>query len=66
MMYASISTVLSLGVLALAAKFIPFTLAALPIWAAYWYVAGTIWTGAWVVAHECGHNAFSDNKTLQG
>ena len=22
-------------------------------------------TGCWVVAHECGHSAFSDNKALQ-
>ena len=21
--------------------------------------------GCWVVAHECGHNAFSDNRQLQ-
>lgn len=65
MMYATISTVLSLGVLALAAKFLPLTMAFLPAWMAYWYVAGTIWTGAWVVAHECGHGAFSDNRLLQ-
>lgn len=67
LMYAGISTVLSLGVLALAAAFLPLaaTAPALLAWAAYWYVAGTIWTGAWVIAHECGHNAFSDNKLLQ-
>ena len=65
MMYATISSVLSLGVLALAAKFLPLTMAFLPAWMAYWYVAGTIWTGAWVVAHECGHGAFSDNRLLQ-
>jgi len=65
LMYAGISTALSLGVLALAAAFLPMTIAWLPAWAAYWYVAGTIWTGCWVIAHECGHNAFSDNKVLQ-
>ena len=31
----------------------------------YALVAGTCATGSWVVAHECGHGAFSDNKTLQ-
>ena len=65
LMYAGISTALSLGVLALAAAFLPMTMAWLPAWAAYWYVAGTIWTGCWVIAHQCGHNAFSDNKVLQ-
>jgi fatty acid desaturase len=27
--------------------------------------AGTVATGMWVVAHECGHRAFSDNERLQ-
>jgi omega-6 fatty acid desaturase (delta-12 desaturase) len=35
------------------------------VWALYAAVTGTVATGAWVVAHECGHDAFSDNKTLQ-
>nr|QHZ09282.1 fatty acid desaturase [Carthamus lanatus] len=29
-------------------------------WLAYWIVQGCVLTGAWVVAHECGHHAFSD------
>jgi fatty acid desaturase len=29
------------------------------------YFAGTVATGMWVVAHECGHRAFSDNTKLQ-
>merc|ERR550537_135426 len=45
--------------------YIPLKMAFLPVWAAYWWVAGTIWTGAWVIAHECGHGAFSDNKVIQ-
>jgi len=65
LMFAAKSTILSLGVLALAAMYIPLKMAFLPVWAAYWWAAGTIWTGAWVIAHECGHGAFSDNKTLQ-
>lgn len=40
-------------------------LAMLPAWIAYAVVCGTVATGAWVVAHECGHGAFSNNKTLQ-
>ena len=37
----------------------------LPVWAAYAVACGTAATGAWVVAHECGHGAFSDNRQLQ-
>lgn len=28
-------------------------------------VTGTVATGCWVIGHECGHNAFSDNTFLQ-
>jgi len=31
----------------------------------YIVVAGTAACGVWVIAHECGHGAFSDNKALQ-
>eukprot|EP00958_Prasinococcus_capsulatus_P014714 scaffold1549_cov350-Prasinococcus_capsulatus_cf.AAC.25 len=46
-------------------QFIPLTAAAIPAWVAYALVTGTVATGPWVVAHECGHGAFSDNKLLQ-
>jgi fatty acid desaturase len=36
-----------------------------PIWAAYSAVTGTVALGLWVLAHECGHGAFSKNKALQ-
>lgn len=36
-----------------------------PIWAAYAAVTGTVAMGLWVLAHECGHGAFSKNKALQ-
>jgi fatty acid desaturase len=36
-----------------------------PIWAAYSAVTGTVAMGLWVLAHECGHGAFSKNKALQ-
>lgn len=46
---------------------LPSTLAEVPLWAAGWtfYAAlmGTIMTGPWVLAHECGHGAFSPSKT---
>mmetsp|Transcript_61883 Transcript_61883/g.147371 ORF Transcript_61883/g.147371 Transcript_61883/m.147371 type:complete len:462 (-) Transcript_61883:283-1668(-) len=65
LMYAAISVALTVGTGALAAVFLPLKLAFLPLWMAYWWAAGTIATGCWVVAHECGHGAFSDNKQLQ-
>ncbi|OIT24084.1 PREDICTED: delta(12)-fatty-acid desaturase FAD2-like [Nicotiana attenuata] len=29
-------------------------------WPIYWIVQGCVCTGIWVIAHECGHHAFSD------
>lgn len=37
---------------------------ALWAWPLYWVLQGTFITGLWVIAHECGHHAFSKNKTL--
>ena len=37
-------------------SFAPFLL-----WPLYWVCQGCILTGLWVIAHECGHRAFSDN-----
>lgn len=34
------------------------------LWCAYWVVAGCVATGVWVIAHECGHHAFSDYQWL--
>eukprot|EP00542_Grammatophora_oceanica_P012984 CAMPEP_0194028422 /NCGR_PEP_ID=MMETSP0009_2-20130614/2386_1 /TAXON_ID=210454 /ORGANISM="Grammatophora oceanica, Strain CCMP 410" /LENGTH=471 /DNA_ID=CAMNT_0038667811 /DNA_START=101 /DNA_END=1516 /DNA_ORIENTATION=- len=36
-----------------------------PLWAGYGAVTGTVAMGLWVLAHECGHGAFSKNKALQ-
>ncbi|KAI4365444.1 hypothetical protein MLD38_021428 [Melastoma candidum] len=33
-------------------------------WPAYWAVQGSVLTGVWVIAHECGHHAFSDYQWL--
>ena len=41
---------------------IPFKAAFLPVWVAYACVTGTVAMGLWVLAHECGHGAFSDNR----
>jgi len=37
----------------------------LPIWTAYSIVTGTVAMGLWVLAHECGHGAFSKDRKLQ-
>lgn len=34
------------------------------LWALYTFIQGLFGTGAWVLAHECGHGAFSPSKTL--
>ena len=44
---------------------IPFTTKMIPIWIIYSLVSGTTAMGFWVIAHECGHGAFSKNKTLE-
>jgi fatty acid desaturase len=33
-------------------------------WSTYAFWMGTILTGPWVLAHECGHGAFSDSQTF--
>ena len=43
----------------------PDNLLTLPFWTAYSAVTGTVAMGLWVLAHECGHGAFSKNKTIQ-
>ncbi len=44
---------------------IPFTPTMIPIWIIYSLLSGTTAMGFWVIAHECGHGAFSNNKTLE-
>ena len=45
--------------------YIPFTPKMIPIWIIYALLSGTTAMGFWVIAHECGHGAFSKNKTLE-
>ncbi|EAU81574.2 delta 12 fatty acid epoxygenase [Coprinopsis cinerea okayama7 len=33
-------------------------------WGVYWWFQGLIFTGLWVIGHECGHGAFSDYKIV--
>ncbi|KAJ3747325.1 delta 12-fatty acid desaturase [Lentinula detonsa] len=39
-----------------------YPLARFAIWALYGFWTGLFATGLWVVAHECGHQAFSESK----
>ncbi|KAI0087792.1 oleoyl phosphatidylcholine desaturase [Irpex rosettiformis] len=34
------------------------------LWMFYGFANGLVMTGLWVVAHECGHQAFSESKTI--
>jgi len=34
------------------------------MWLIYWWFQGLIFTGLWVIGHECGHGAFSDHKLV--
>lgn len=34
------------------------------VWSLYGFFAGLFGMGLWVIAHECGHQAFSESKTL--
>jgi len=43
----------------------PENLLTLPFWTAYSAITGTVAMGLWVLAHECGHGAFSKNITVR-
>jgi len=51
----------------LATNYIPL-IPSLPLrvaaWVAYTTVQGFVFTGVWILAHECGHGAFSKSKKL--
>ncbi|XP_022756284.1 delta(12)-fatty-acid desaturase FAD2-like [Durio zibethinus] len=42
---------------------LPYTLTYIA-WPIYWFLQGCILTGVWVIAHECGHHAFSDYQRV--
>ena len=44
---------------------IPFSKDMIPVWILYSILSGTTAMGFWVLAHECGHGAFSKNKILE-
>eukprot|EP00669_Euglena_mutabilis_P014713 TRINITY_DN989_c0_g1_i1.p1 TRINITY_DN989_c0_g1~~TRINITY_DN989_c0_g1_i1.p1 ORF type:complete len:546 (-),score=152.35 TRINITY_DN989_c0_g1_i1:549-2186(-) len=64
MMYLLMSVSLT-GLCVYAGTFIPYQMSYAWAWALYGMVTGTVATGCWVIGHECGHNAFSDNTFLQ-
>ncbi|CAI6237923.1 unnamed protein product [Periconia digitata] len=35
-----------------------------PLWALYSFVQGCFFTGLWILAHDCGHDSFSANLTV--
>jgi fatty acid desaturase len=45
---------------------IPLQIWAFPLWIIYGIITGTVAMGCWVIAHECGHNAFHPNRRLEG
>ncbi len=60
--YGGFSVVLTLLIGILAWLYVPVSWVWAPVWVMYAIACGTAGTGVWVVAHECGHGAFSDNK----
>ena len=44
--------------------FIPLQWSYAPLWVVYAVFTGTLAMGCWVLAHECGHNAFHPNRVV--
>ncbi|KAF2128785.1 hypothetical protein P153DRAFT_367128 [Dothidotthia symphoricarpi CBS 119687] len=45
-------------------EYVPSTAVRAALWAGYTIIQGLVGTGLWVLAHECGHQAFSPSKVL--
>ncbi|PWN90170.1 hypothetical protein FA10DRAFT_266663 [Acaromyces ingoldii] len=41
-----------------------YSLARFALWSAYAFAQGLVFTGIWVIAHECGHQSYSASKTI--
>ena len=41
-----------------------YTAAWLAVWGVYGFAAGMVGLGLWIIGHECGHQAFSESKTI--
>lgn len=55
--FGYLATFISSPVLAHLPAWSPYVL-----WPMYWLVQGTVMTGVWVLAHECGHQSFSESE----
>ncbi|WP_254980434.1 fatty acid desaturase [Cyanobium sp. ATX 6A2] len=60
----AMSLVLSLLAYAVGTQ-IPLQAIAAPVWLMYALITGTVAGGCWVIAHECGHNAFHPNRRVE-
>ncbi|KAK4664309.1 Oleate hydroxylase fah12 [Podospora pseudopauciseta] len=45
-------------------EYVPNKAARVVLWGVYTFLQGLFGTGIWVLAHECGHGAFSASKTV--
>ena len=63
--YLAASLALTLGSGLAAYLLLPLGVTWLPVWIGYAIVAGTAATGCWVLAHECGHRAFTRHRWMQ-
>ncbi|KAK3376869.1 delta-12 acyl-CoA desaturase [Lasiosphaeria ovina] len=45
-------------------EYVPVKAARVVLWGIYSFMQGLFSTGLWVLAHECGHGAFSASKTV--
>ncbi|KOS21213.1 Delta(12) fatty acid desaturase [Escovopsis weberi] len=45
-------------------EYVPNVLARASLWAVYTFLQGLFGTGLWVIAHECGHGAFSESSLV--
>ena len=64
-LYMAASLAITLGLGLAAYFFLPLSWSWLPAWIGYAIVTGTAATGCWVIAHECGHRAFTRQNWLQ-
>ncbi len=60
-----LALIASLGYLAsfISSSYLP-QWASYVLWPLYWAAQGSVMTGLWVLAHECGHQAFSDYEWI--
>ena len=42
---------------------VPYFFVRVILWPIYWFILGTVATGLWVLAHECGHQGFSPYRS---